>query len=82
MRQLSLGFRFPGEDPIEWMERAIREIERASLEDAMIVADSYTVSNFTESRSLSASTATTAQLANFVATFIYDLQRRSANRAE
>jgi hypothetical protein len=82
MRPLSLGYRFQGENFQQWAERAFREIELCSLEDAIVVADSYTVSNFTASRTLNAGTATTTQLANFVATFINDLQKRSANRVE
>ena len=62
--------------------RALREIEQASLEDACQIADGFTVSNFTETTTLDASTATTTQLADFVATFIDTLQRRGPNRTE
>jgi hypothetical protein len=82
MRPLSLGYRFFSEDFTAWAERAFREIENASQEDAIVVADSYTVSNFTATRTLNAGTATLPQLAAFVATFIDDLQKRSPNRVE
>jgi hypothetical protein len=82
MRPVVLGFRFYDEPFEQWAERALHDIENASIEDAMVVADAYTVSNFTASRTLNAGTATTTQLANFIATFIDDLQKRSPNRVE
>lgn len=66
----------------DYVMNCLKEIESASLEDAIYVADDMTVSNFTTSRTLNAGTATTTQLANFVATFIDDLQRRGKNRTQ
>jgi hypothetical protein len=82
MRPITLGFRFYGEDFETWAERALHEIENASIEDATVIADTYTVSNFTASRTLNAGTATATQVANVLATFIDDLQKRSPNRVE
>jgi len=61
---------------------AFQEISNASREDAVSIADAYTVTNFTASRTLNAGTATLAQLAAFVATFIDDLQKRGPNRGQ
>lgn len=60
---------------------ALREIEKASLEgDTGTVADGFTVSNFTETRSLDASTATASDVANVLATFLNDLKKRGSKR--
>jgi hypothetical protein len=83
MRQMSFGFRFPGEDFEPWAERAFREIENGSIEDAITIADSYTLGTFTPTRALpNTGTITATQLGNVFATFIDDLQKRSVNRAE
>jgi hypothetical protein len=60
---------------------ALREIEKASLEgDAGQVADAYTVTNFTETRTLDAGTATASDVADVLATLISDLQKRGTKR--
>lgn len=60
---------------------ALREIEKASLVgDAGTVADGFTVSNFTETRTLNAGTATASDVANVLATFISDLKKRGSKR--
>lgn len=60
---------------------SLREIEKASAEgDAGQVADAYTLSNFTETRTLDASTATATDVADVLATFIFDLQKRGSKR--
>jgi hypothetical protein len=82
MRPISLGFRFIDEDFSAWAERSFRTVEDASQEDATVIADTYSVSNFTPTRTLNAGTATATQVANFIATFIDDLQKRSPNRVE
>jgi hypothetical protein len=83
MRPVLFGFKFPGEPFEAWAERGFREIENCSLEDAIVVADSYTLGTFTPLRALPATGAITAtQVANVLATFIDDLQKRSANRVE
>jgi hypothetical protein len=82
MRTLFLGQQFVGEDLGEFIKRSFRTLEESSQEDAMVIADGYTVENFTETRTLNANTANATQVANFLATFIRDLQKRSINRVE
>jgi hypothetical protein len=76
MREVNL----PPPQSMQDIANAFTELSNASREDAVLIADSYTVTNFTASRTLNAGTATTAQLAAFVATFIDDLQKRGPNR--
>jgi hypothetical protein len=60
---------------------ALREIEKASAEaDAGQVADAFTLSNYTETRTLNAGAATLGDVANVLATFISDLQKRGTKR--
>jgi hypothetical protein len=83
MRQVQFGWRFPGEDFAPWAERALRTIEDASLEDAIVIADAYTLGTFTPLRALpNTGTITATQVANVFATFLDDLQKRSVNRVE
>jgi hypothetical protein len=82
---LSLGWMKSGESPEEFVNRTLRTLEEASYEDAMVIADAYGVTlpaNFTPVRTIDPTTASLQVLANFVATFITDLQKRSINRAE
>ena len=78
MRELNL----PPPQSMQDIANAFVEISNATREDAILVADGYTVTNFTATRTLNAGTATLGQLAAFVATFIYDLQKRGQTRAE
>lgn len=84
MRELYLGRQFLGEDLSKFLERSFRTLEEASHEDAMVIADGYTITNApaTPVRTLDPTTATLSQLAAFVATFIGDLQKRTINRVE
>jgi hypothetical protein len=82
MRQVSFGYRLPGESPDDYLQRALRQLEEASLEDAMQIADGFELGEFTETHTLNPTTATTADVANFLATFISDLQKRGPNRVE
>lgn len=60
---------------------ALQEIARASFEaDPNEVADAYTVSNYTETRTLNAGTATASDIANVLATFLDDLKRRGVKK--
>jgi hypothetical protein len=60
---------------------ALRDIERASYEsDPALIATDFSVTNFTETRTLDVGTATLTDLKNFVATFIYDMQRGGAKK--
>ena len=62
----------------QWVHDAIQTIEQASHEDAdvSVIAQDFTISNYTETRTLNAGTATLADLANVVATFIDDIKAR------
>ena len=82
MRTVVFMPRGPGEDQDSYMRRVLTQISDASYEDALLIADGFSVTNFTESRSLNASTATVTQLANFVATFITDLKKRGSKRTQ
>ena len=76
MRQILLG-RNMGLDFQRYVEESLRLIEQNSLLDnACTISDDFTVSNFEETRTLDAATATHEDLVNFVATFIRDLQNR------
>ena len=55
---------------------ALREIEEASREETEAIFDDYTVSNFTVTRELNASTATLSDAVNFLCTISSDLQTR------
>jgi hypothetical protein len=80
MRPVTFGY--PLGDFTQYVMDSLREIENASNEGVFAVADGFTVSNFTVTRTLNAGTATTADIANFLATLIDDLQKRGPNRVE
>lgn len=84
MRPVSLG-RPSTQDPDafrRWALTAFAEIERASVDDAFVVADDFAVSGHTPTRTLDASTATTADIANVLCTLIEDLQNRGMKRSQ
>jgi hypothetical protein len=81
MREIFVGRPIQGGE-LQWLVQAVAEIENASREGVFNVADAFTIENFTETRTLDASTATVADLANFVATFIDDLQKRGSKRVD
>lgn len=69
-------FRCPPISDAKSIQAALAEIERASYAERMVtVAQAFTVSNVTETRTLDASTATLADLRNFVGTLVLDMQR-------
>lgn len=79
MRAVNLG------EPrdLEEVRRAFREIESASREqDAIGIADGFTVSNVSTTTTLNPTTCTLAQLAQFVATYFDQMQKRGPNRVE
>ena len=66
-----------------WVEQCFAEIERSSYNlDARQIAQDFTVTNSTPLRSLDASTATLADLRNFVATFITDLKQGGMKKTQ
>lgn len=79
MRPVAIG-RSMG-DGKAWLQAAMDEIERASHEERFVqIADAYTVSNFTPTRTLDAGTATAADIADFLATLITDLKLGQVKR--
>jgi hypothetical protein len=61
---------------------ALREIMMSSnLNDIVKIAQNYSITGtLNVTRTLNVSTATQAQIANFIGTFITDLQKGGANR--
>lgn len=77
MRQVSLGSpRSGSNDPFaRWVMEAFRTIESASQAERFVdIVSAYTVTNYTKTRTLDASTATAGDIANFLATLIADLK--------
>lgn len=84
MRPLSLGrpnTQNP-EDFRKWVLAAFAEIERSAADDAFAVADDFTVTGHTPTRTLNAGTATLTDIANVLCTFIQDLQNRGMKRSQ
>jgi hypothetical protein len=63
-----------------WVLQCMAEIERASYDDVAVVANDFTVSNHTRTRTLDAATATLTDVKNVLCTFIEDIQNRGAKR--
>lgn len=60
-----------------WIVQMLRNLTDASFDNAFeAIADDYTVTNFTETRTLDASTATAGDVADVLCTLIQDMQRR------
>lgn len=64
----------------KWADECFAEIERASQDDIAAIAQDFTVTNHTPTRSLDAGTAALGDLVDFVCTFIEDLQKRGSKR--
>ena len=82
MRRVYLGTPISEEtqNVLQWLTEAMAEVERASQDDATEVFDAYTVTNFTETRTLDATAATLANVANFLCTLLDDLKNRGTKR--
>lgn len=82
MKKLALGT--PPGDPKQfqkWAAQALMTVQLASFEDAELIFDDFQiVGAFTETRSLTPGTATTTDIANFLATLVSDLKRRGQKR--
>lgn len=65
-----------------WVMQCMAEIERASYDDLVAVANDFTVSNHTKTRSLDAATGTLTDVKNVLCTFIEDLQNRGMKRSQ
>lgn len=69
------------EAKVDWCLKMIEAIALASqVENPNVAADQFALSNVTASRTLDADTATTAQIADVLGTFLQDLKRRGAKR--
>jgi hypothetical protein len=67
-------------DTLPGIASKLREVCQASQQVTEEVADAFTLSNFTVTRTLDVSTATLTDLKNVVATFIHDMQQRGSTR--
>lgn len=76
MRRTTIGNPPAGDAArIEWMIKALNEINNATFEDDVkLIAAAYTVTNFTTSRTLDGATATLADLINIFGTLVMDLR--------
>jgi len=63
-------------DP-EWAQDLVRTLNQASVDDSAPKGVGYAVSNFTELRTLDASTATLQNTKDFIATLVQDLLNAS-----
>jgi hypothetical protein len=81
MKPFNFGHPVKGHES-QWAVNALRQIELQSNITIETMADEYDVSNFTPTRTLNATTATAADVANFIATFIDDIKRRGSNRTD
>ena len=70
------------EDLLKWCVTALQTIERASHDDTSKIADSYTVTSGTTNRALNPSTATVAQVAQVLGTYLTDMKQRGVNRTQ
>lgn len=64
----------------KWVHESLRRIENESAITVAHLADQYTISNHTPTRSLNMATATATDIGNFIATFISDLKNRGSKR--
>lgn len=74
MRPLALG----ALTDLAGVIQGLKKIEQASQVDALVIADEFSVQNFTPTRTLNVATATATDIANFLATFIDDCHRRGS----
>jgi len=85
MRKIVLGQpSFPiatASQEVKWLAEGLAEVQRASHDQITEeIADAYTLSNVTETRTLNVSTATTADIANVLATLLLDMKNRGVKR--
>lgn len=82
MRKMVFGKPIPGQET-QWLVNAMRKVELASYEDIEAVFDAYTISGaYTETRTLTPSTATASDIANLIATLITDVKKRGQSRTQ
>ena len=85
MRLVSFGPLAPNastDQKLDWIIRSLREIENASAEGAIAVADSYGAnSTLTPTRQLNVASPTAANIAAVLASFFADLRKRGVNKS-
>ena len=85
MRPVSFGPLPPtasADQKLDWIIRSLREIENASAEDAIAVADSYSAnSTFTPTRQVNVTSPTAANIAAVLASFLADLRKRGVKKS-
>jgi hypothetical protein len=85
MRPVSFGPLAPNtstDQKLDWIIRSLREIENASVEDAIAVADSYGAnSTFTPTRQVNVTSPTAANIAAVLACFFADLRKRGVKKS-
>ena len=64
------------EGKIDWIIRALKEIEQASHDESDQFFDAFTVTNVTTTRTFDADATTVAELADVVGTFLTDFKER------
>lgn len=86
MRPLSLGTpprTGTAEERLNWIEDALVAIERASVDEALAIADDFTVTGpASVSRTIDATSPTLAQTSNVVAQLLTDMKERGPYRYE
>lgn len=84
MRPVSLGKPVSAEleQWKKWAEACFAELELAAQEDVALIANDFTVTNHTATRTLDAATATLADVRNFLCTLVEDLQNRGMKRSQ
>jgi hypothetical protein len=65
-------------DILAWAKAALHEIERADREraDIAMIAQDFTLTNYTALRTLDGTAGTLDEVRNFLCTFIDDIKRR------
>jgi hypothetical protein len=85
MRPVSFGPLPPAasaDQKLDWIIRSLREIENASAEDAIAVADSYSAnSTFTPTRQVNVTSPTAANIAAVLASLLVDLRKRGVKKS-
>lgn len=64
----------------QWVSACFDEIQNASIEEIASIASDFTITGYTETRTLDASTATATDVANVLCTLILDLKRHGQHR--
>ena len=85
MRPVSLGPLPPAastDQKLDWIIRSLREIENASAEDAIAVADSYGAnSTYPTTRQVNVTSPTASNIAAVLASFLADLRKRGVKKS-